>query len=88
MKMSGQRNKQLCGVISSELAALAPEMRLTAGPDQKNAGWITSVARSGERQIGLAYVKRGFNSIGTTLDATLPGQTSVPVQVVALPFSH
>jgi folate-binding protein YgfZ len=88
MKMSGQRNKQLCGVISSELAALAPEMRLTAGPDQKNAGWITSVARSGERQVGLAYVKRGFNSIGTTLDATLPGQTSVPVQVVALPFSH
>src|SRR5204863_6623981 len=44
MKMSGQRNKQLCGVISSEPAALVPEMRLTARLDQKDAGWITSVA--------------------------------------------
>lgn len=88
MKMSGQRNKQLCGVISSEPAGLAPEMRLTARLDQKDAGWITSVARSGDCQIALAYVKRGFNSIGTTLDATSSGQTSVPVQVVELPFSH
>jgi len=88
MKMSGQRNKQLCGVISSEQAELAPEMRLTAGPDHKDAGWITSVAQSGDCQIALGYVKRGFNSIGTRLDATLPGQSSVPVQVVELPFSH
>lgn len=88
MKMSGQRNKQLCGVISSEQAALAPEMRLTAGPDHKDAGWITSLARRGDRQIGLAYVKRGFNSLGTTLDVASPGQTSVSVQVVELPFSH
>ncbi len=88
MKMSGQRNKQLCGLISLEQAALAPEMRLRAGPDHKDAGWITSVARSGDRQIGLAYVKRGFNSIGTRLDAASPGQTSVSVQVVGLPFSN
>ncbi len=88
MKMSGQRNKQLCGLLSVKETALTPEMRLAGRPDQKDAGWITSAARSGDRHIGLAYVKRGFNSIGTTLDAGLPGQIKIPVQVVTLPFSH
>ncbi len=104
MKMSGQRSKQLCGLISLENVPLASGMRLVAGqvgaigfaspartrPQEqaKEVGWITSSARSGDRQIGLAYVKRGFNSIGTTLDVALPGQASVPVQVVKLPFSN
>jgi len=86
-------------LISLENVPLASGMRLVAGqvgaiapnrPQEqaKDAGWITSSARSGDRQIGLAYVKRGFNSTGTTLDVALPGQASVPVQVVKLPFSN
>src|SRR5205085_1447512 len=71
MKMSGQRNKQLCGLISLNNVPLASGMRLVAGqvgaiapnrPQEqaKEVGWITSSARIGDRQIGLALVKRGL----------------------------
>ena len=48
MKMSGQRNKQLCGLISLKNIPLVSGMRLT-GPEGKEIGWITSGRRSGER---------------------------------------
>jgi folate-binding protein YgfZ len=85
MKMSGQRNKQLCGLVSVKNVPLAPGMRLT-GPEGKEIGWITSATRSGEREIALAYVKRGFTSVGTTLEATSAAHPAVPAQVVDLPF--
>src|ERR1043165_1301954 len=69
MKMSGQRNKQLCGLVSINGAEFVPGMRLVSGADQKDAGWITSAIRSGKNEIALGYVKRGFNSPGTCLDA-------------------
>ena len=85
MKMSGQRNKQLCGLVSVKNVPLAPGMRLT-GPEGKEIGWITSAARSGEREIALAYVKRGFNSVGSGVEATSAEHPAVPAEVVDLPF--
>jgi tRNA-modifying protein YgfZ len=84
MKMSGQTNKRLCGLVSVSGAPLAAEMRLTGenAPD-KDAGWITSATSSARlgREIALGYVKRGFNGTGTRLLAA-----GIPVEVSALPF--
>jgi folate-binding protein YgfZ len=84
MKMSGQTNKRLCGLISVSGQALKPGMRLLPEGENKDVGWITSAARSSrlEKEIALGYVKRGFNEIGLRLctDANLP------VEVVSPPF--
>lgn len=87
MKMSGQRNKQLCGLISLENVPLTSGLRLT-GPEGKEIGWITSATRSSQREIALAYVKRGFNSVGTRLEAKSAEHAAVPVEVVDLPFAQ
>jgi folate-binding protein YgfZ len=84
MKMSGQTNKRLCGLVSLSGAPLQPEMRLTrASEPGKDAGWITSATKSGRlgKEIALGYVKRGYNTIGSHLQAG-----DVPVEIVALPF--
>ena len=86
MKMSGQRNKQLCGLISLNKTALTPGMRLIAS-DGKDAGWITSTTQSQEREIALGFVKRGFNSIGSRIDALSAENARGPVEVVDLPFA-
>jgi folate-binding protein YgfZ len=88
MKMSGQRNKQLCGLISLTGSALRPEMRLVAGPEQKDVGWITSATRSGDREIALGYVKRGFNSVGNKVEAVSDKNAHISTQVVDLPFGR
>jgi folate-binding protein YgfZ len=86
MKMSGQRNKQLCGLVSLKNSPLISGTRLI-GPEGKEIGWITSATRSGEREIALAYLKRGFNSVGSRLEATSAGAPAgVPVEVVDLSF--
>lgn len=85
MKMSGQRNKQLCGLVSLKNIPLGRGMRLI-GPEGKEAGWITSATRSGEREIALAYLKRGFNSVGSRVEATSAEHPAVPAEVVELPF--
>src|SRR2546430_12169748 len=85
MKMSGQRNKQLCGLVSLKNILLAAGMRVT-GPDGKDIGWITSASRSGQRKIALAYIKRGFNSVGSRVEVKSEAETAVPAQVVDLPF--
>src|ERR1043166_5988468 len=54
MKMSGQRNKQLCGLISEGGIALTAGMRLLAEPGEKDAGWVTSATRVAEQEIGRA----------------------------------
>lgn len=93
MKMSGQTNKRLCGVASVSGGPLQAGMRLTAESDAgKDAGWITSATRSPrlEKEIALGYVKRGFNSSGTRLQAVHPepaGQTGISVEVVPIPFN-
>jgi len=86
IKMSGQTNKRLCGLISLSNTLLQPGMKLVASSG-KEAGWITSVARSQRvgREIALGYVKRGFNDPATNLNAVSPDEP-IPVEVVSLPF--
>ncbi len=93
IKMSGQTNKRLSGLISVSGAPLHPGLRLT--PEEgggQDVGWITSAARSPRlgKEIALGYVKRGFNAAGSRFQAhspeVSPGHTSVSVELVAVPF--
>ena len=90
MKMSGQTNKRLRGLSSSSGATLTPPMRLwTQDEPSKEAGWITSAARSERlgKQIALGYVKRGFNDEGSQLLARLEMDSEpARVTIVPLPF--
>jgi folate-binding protein YgfZ len=84
MKMSGQTNKRLCGLVSLNGSPLEPGTPLASATDAtREAGWITSATKSDRlgKQIGLGYAKRGFNTPGTAL---LAG--TIPVEVTALPF--
>jgi folate-binding protein YgfZ len=92
IKMSGQTNKRLCGLVSLPDAPLSTGMKLTAtGEKSKEAGWITSATRSERlgKKIALAYIKRGFNSAGTRLDAIKREDPSIiaHVEIVHLPFA-
>jgi len=94
MKMSGQTNKRLCGLVSVSGAALQAGMRLLPGEgEEKDIGSITSAARSSrlEKEIALGFVKRGFNSPGTRLQArpeeTAAPALNIPVVIVPLPFA-
>ena len=93
IKMSGQTNKRLSGLISLDDAPLLPATKLVAPSTQKEIGWITSATHSEElgKEIGLGYVKRGFNSMGMKLDALAFGDAgkrvnAISVEVVSLPF--
>jgi folate-binding protein YgfZ len=90
MKMSGQLNKRLRGLVSTDNTPLSPSMRLFSSSDEKEVGWITSATRSDRsaKEIALGFVKRGSNEIGTRLRArlvTAPASSAL-VQVVELPF--
>src|SRR6184192_467760 len=91
MKMSGQTNKRLCGVVSLDDVPLLQPMKLAAhSPAEREVGWITSAMRSERtgKQIALGYLKRGFNSPGTKLDAFSAENSAerIPVEVVPVPF--
>jgi aminomethyltransferase len=93
IKMSGQTNKRLCGLIPLDNVPLQPTMKLAApSTEGKEVGWITSATHSQRmgKQIALAYVKRGFNNAGTKLDALADSPAQMPnaisVTVVPLPF--
>src|SRR5207249_10008852 len=63
MKMSGQTNKRLCGVVSLDDVPLQPGMKLAASSAAgKETGWTTSATHSERlgKEIALGYVKRGF----------------------------
>jgi tRNA-modifying protein YgfZ len=84
MKMSGQTNKRLCGLVSRSGAPLEAGVRLAPEADAgKDVGWLTSAIKSDRlgKEIALGYVKRGFNTPGTRLRAG-----AIPVEVVGLPF--
>jgi folate-binding protein YgfZ len=91
MKMSGQTNKRLCGLTSLDDVPVQPGVKLAApSAAGREVGWITSATRSERigKEIALGYVKRGFTSPGTKLDA-FPAENSarpIPVEVVPLPF--
>ena len=89
MKMSGQTNKRLCGLLPAAGSSIAAGMRLLS--EGKDVGWVTSVGRSARlgRTIALCFVKRGFQDPGTQLDAQAgDGTTSAEqrVDVATLPF--
>jgi folate-binding protein YgfZ len=90
MKMSGHQKKKLCGLVSRTDLPVTAGMRLLFPTEGKEAGWITSVTRSRvlSKPIALGYVKRGFNSVGSRLEAIIPGavSTAVEVEIVDLPF--
>jgi folate-binding protein YgfZ len=94
MKMSGQRNKKLCGLLSTGNVALAVGMELMATSEQeKSVGRITSAGRSEKlgKEIALGYVKRGFNATGARLKAINTGDPAslcVEAVVVDLPFKQ
>jgi folate-binding protein YgfZ len=93
IKMSGQTNKRLRGLISLGDIPLQPGMKLAATSAKgKEAGWITSATRSDRigKEIALGYVKRGFNDPGARLDALASDSdaaTAIAIVVVPLPFS-
>ena len=89
MKMSGQTNKRLCGLISLTGSPLRAGMRLIPAGEGKDVGWITSATMSSRlgKQIALGYVNRGFSDLGTRLrarDAVV--ETGLEIEVAALPF--
>ncbi|HKP92857.1 MAG TPA: glycine cleavage T C-terminal barrel domain-containing protein, partial [Chthoniobacterales bacterium] len=90
MKMSGQTNKRLRGLVSSNARALLPGSHLWSreGP-VKEAGWVTSAAHSDRlgKEIALGYVKRGFNDDGSQLLAGPSPDDAAAVIVVPLPFA-
>jgi tRNA-modifying protein YgfZ len=94
IKMSGQTNKRLCGLISLHNTPLGTGMKLVgASANGKQVGWITSATRSEKlgKEIALGFVKRGFNVAGTNLDAVVGAEDSgaqapIHVEVVLLPF--
>jgi folate-binding protein YgfZ len=91
IKMSGQTNKRLCGLISLDRLPLQSGMKLAApSKDGKEVGWITSATHSERlgKEIALGYVKRGFNDAGTRLDAFIPEDSArkITIDVVPLPF--
>ena len=85
MKMSGQRNKSLCGLVSLSGAPMQPGAGLTSEDEPtKEIGWITSATKSARlgKEIALGFVKRGYNTAGKNLQAA-----GVAVGVVELPFA-
>jgi tRNA-modifying protein YgfZ len=94
MKMSGQRNKKLCGFVSVHQSPMERGMKLfIMGEEKKETGWITSAARSRRlgKEIALGYIKRPFPpSDGFRLDALDEENPycspAVRVQTVDLPF--
>lgn len=92
MKMSGQTNKRLCGIVSLAEEPIAIGMRLVLPGEEKEVGWITSVTRSErlQKEIALGFVKRGVNSIGTRLGARRSPKSDAArdifVAIAAIPF--
>jgi folate-binding protein YgfZ len=89
IKMSGQTNKRLCGLITTSDVPLRHGMRLlTADADAKDVGWVTSSTMSARlgTQIALGFLKRGYQDVGTALSASAEGTEPVRVEVAALPF--
>jgi tRNA-modifying protein YgfZ len=84
MKMSGQTNKRLCGIVAVDGSGLKAATRLRAAGDERDVGWITSATFSPQlkKNVALGFVKRGFNESKTRLQAS----TGIGVEVASLPF--
>jgi tRNA-modifying protein YgfZ len=87
IKMSGQTNKRLRGLVSSGGESLVAGMRLQTIPEKREVGWVTSSGSLGDKKVALGFVKRGFNEPGTKLIAGNANEV-IKVQVTALPFDQ
>lgn len=93
MKLSGQRNKKLCGFISVYDAPLEPGMKIfPMGEEAKEAGWITSALHSKRlgKEIALGYLKRPFYHSTYRLNAIHPeslGDAVARIEIADLPFA-
>ena len=93
MKMSGQRNKKLCGFVSLYNVPLEPGMKIFPVGESKEAGWITSATHSKKlgKEIALGFMKRPFFHAGFRLDAKHPdataGAPAVRIEVADIPFT-
>jgi len=93
MKMSGQRNKKLCGFVSVYDAPLEVGMRIRPVGEDKEVGWVTSAVHSKRlgKEIALGFMKRPFFGAGYRLDAfdpEDPSRTAVRIEIVDLPFTR
>ncbi|MGI8890579.1 MAG: YgfZ/GcvT domain-containing protein, partial [Chthoniobacterales bacterium] len=90
MKISGQTNKRLCGLVSLEGKPLDDAMKIYAPDSGKEVGWVTSATHSERfgKEIALGFVKRGSNEPGTRLIARLVNdeESAAAVEVRPLPF--
>jgi tRNA-modifying protein YgfZ len=91
MKMSGQRNKKICGFVSVYDTPLEAGMRIRPVGGDKEVGWVTSAVYSKRlgKEIALGYLKRPFFGPGYRLDAFDPENVSraaVRIEIVDLPF--
>lgn len=88
IKMSGQTNKRLCGFRPTGEATLSRGMRLRDETEQKEVGWITSVATSARLggQIALGFAKRGYQTQGLSFAAVTAEGLSARAELVPLPF--
>lgn len=95
MKMSGQRNKKLCGFISLYDSPLEPGMKVFPMGEgtTREAGWITSAVHSKRlgKEIGLGYIKRPFYHATYRLDALDPDTVApalVRIEIADIPFTN
>jgi folate-binding protein YgfZ len=89
MKMSGQRNKSLCGLIAADDVPLIAGGKLFRADDgKKEVGWITSATCSDRlgKHIALGYVKRPFNQSGGEVVTEVGQNQTVRVRITDLPF--
>src|SRR3954447_865637 len=92
IKMSGQRNKKLCGFVSVYDTPLEAGMKIRPVGETKEAGWVTSAVHSKRlgKEIALGYLKRPFFGPGYRLDAFDPEdvtRAAVRIEIVDLPFT-
>ncbi len=88
IKMSGQTNKRLCGLVSpgTGTGTLPAGTKLKAGG--REIGWVTSSTQREGQEIALGYIKRGFNEVGQRLEVMGAQTDAAPdqVQIVPIPF--
>jgi tRNA-modifying protein YgfZ len=89
IKGIGHVNRHLRGLIPPvDVAVEIGDKLRSAGHPGKEIGNITSIGWSGYlgRAIALGYVRRGFESSGTTLQVERNNTLIGPIQVCSLPF--
>jgi tRNA-modifying protein YgfZ len=89
IKSIGHVNRHLCGLIPDESMSLEfGDILRSSQQPSKEVGNITSIGWSSSigRPIALGYVRRGFDTAGTTLQLVRNNTLIGPIKVCSLPF--